>query len=209
MAGYKWYKTGSVVVRNGDVEVVGANTGWLVDDIKQGDIFFAGGQIYEIDEVIGNTSLKLTTPYEGISNAAADYAIITRAGEVLQAEIALMLQQAVIKMNSQDSVITALKEHSQVLTDLGLYVDGDGDLAQGQPGTTGGSSAPTLTSLPIASRTQAGIVRVGNNLDVTSEGTISANVDKGLIQESLEQVAATPADMNAMIDEVYSDNSGS
>ena len=209
MAGYKWYKTGSVVVRNGDLEVVGANTDWLVNDIKQGDIFFAGGQIYEIDEVLGNTSLKLTSPYEGISNAASEYAIITRYGEVMQAEIALKIQQIIAKWNEQDSVISELRERTQLMSELGLYVDGEGDLAQGEPGTTGGSSTPTLTSLPIASRTQAGIVKVGNNIDVTSEGTISANVDKDLIQESLEQVATTPADMNAMINEVYSDNSGS
>ena len=209
MAGYQWYKQGTVIVRNGDHNVVGAGTEWLKDDIKQGDIFLAGGDIYEIAEVLGNTSLTLTKPYSGISNAASEYAIITRYGEVMQAEIALKIQQIIAKWNEQDSVISELRERTQLMSELGLYVDGEGDLAQGEPGTTGGSSTPTLTSLPIASRTQAGIVKVGNNIDVTSEGTISANVDKDLIQESLEQVATTPADMNAMINEVYSDNSGS
>ena len=201
MAGYQWYKTGSVVVRNGDVEVVGANTGWLVDDIKQRDIFFAGGQIYEIDEVIGNTSLKLTTPYEGISNAAAEYAIITRAGEVLQAEIALNLQQAVIKWNEIEAR-TDFLEGIQ-----GLSLDFTGDLSQYDATTS--SSSTLLTSLPIASKTQLGGVRIGNNIDVTSDGTISADVDKELIQESFDKVATSPEDMNAMIEEVYSNNSGS
>ena len=129
MAGYKWYKTGSVVLRNGDKEVIGANTEWLVNDIKQGDIFIVGTQLYEIAEVAGNTSLKLTKPYEGISDGSSSYAIITRAGEVLQAELALKIQQAVTSWNAREATYEAkfreLDERTQAMRGLGLYRDSE------------------------------------------------------------------------------------
>ena len=135
MAGYEWYKSGSVVLRNGDKEVIGAGTEWLANDIKTGDIFIVANQIYEIAEVIGNTSLKLAKPYEGTSNGSSEYAIITRAGEVLQPEIALQIQQAVKLWNDSEADYTAkfreLDERTQAMRGLGLYRDTDGDLAQG------------------------------------------------------------------------------
>jgi hypothetical protein len=202
MAGYEWYKTGTVIVRNGEREVVGANTDWLVNDIKQGDIFTAGGQIYEIAEVIGNTSLTLCKPYRGESDGAAEYAIIQRAGEVIQAELALKLQQAITMFNTRDQVLTELEERTRFLAGLELSIDTDGDWSN----TDAVHAAEVLTSsLPIASRTQAGVVRIGNNIDVTPEGTISADVDKELIQESFDKVAATSGDVQAMIEEVYGD----
>ena len=135
MDGYEWYRKGTAIVRNGDVEVVGANTEWLKDDIKRGDIFIAANQICEIAEVIGNTSLKLTKPYEGISDGSSSYAIITRAGEVLQAELALKIKQAVTSWNAREATYEAkfreLDERTQAMRGLGLYRDEDGDLAQG------------------------------------------------------------------------------
>ena len=202
MAGYEWYKTGTVIVRNGEREVVGANTDWLVNDIKQGDIFTAGGQIYEIAEVIGNTSLTLQEPYSGESNGAAKYAIIQRAGEVIQAELALKLQQAITMFNTRDQVLTEIEERTRFLAGLDLSIDTDGDWSNTDPV----KAAEVLTSLPIASRTQAGIVRIGNNVDVQPDGTISVEVDKDLIQESFDQVATATSDVDEMISDVW-DNS--
>ena len=199
MTGYEWYKTGTVIVHNGEQEVVGANTEWLVNDIKQGDIFTAGGQIYEIAEVIGNTSLTLCKPYRGESDGAAEYAIIQRAGEVIQAELALKLQQAITMFNKRDQVLTELEERTRFLAGLDLSIDIDGDWTN----TEAVSAAEVLTLLPIASKTQAGIVKIGNNVDVQPDGTISVEVDKGLIQESFDQIAAAPSDIGEMIDDVW------
>ena len=149
MDGYQWYRKGTAIVRNGDVEVIGAGTEWLKDNIKQGDIFIAANQICEISEVIGNTSLKLTKPYEGISDGSSEYAIITRAGEVLQAEIALKIQQAVTSWNERDATYEAkfreLDERTQAMRGLGLYRDADGDLAQGDTVNTALMAAGTVT----------------------------------------------------------------
>ena len=162
MAGYEWYKQGTVIVRNGDVEVIGAGTEWLKDNIKQGDIFLVGNSIYEIAEVIGNTSLKLTKPYEGLSNGSTEYAIITRAGEVLQAEIALKIQQAVTLWNEREATYEAkfreLEELTEPLKGLGLYRDEDGDLAQDES-----VNIPLMTA---------------GNIPVTSPGETKEMLDK-------------------------------
>lgn len=190
MAGYEWYKTGTVIVRNGEKEVVGANTKWLTSDIKQGDIFIIAQQIYEIAEVIGETSLTLTAPYTGISDGAASYAIITRAGEVIQAELAVKIQEAIIKINE-------MATRPQIADELGLYIDADGDLAQGE-----GGSQPVV-SLPIATATTLGGVKIGRNIGVTTDGTISTDIDEGVIQDGLEKVATTSEDMQEMLNEVF------
>lgn len=196
---YEWDKQGTVILRNGDAAVIGANTDWLKNSIKQGDIFIAGEKIYEIAEIIGNTSLTLSTPYSGISDGAASYAIVQRGAEILQADLALRIQQAVTRFNELDTRTDFLAAVSGL--DISLDLTGDWT----NPDTTI-PAATVLTSLPIASRNQAGIVKIGSNVDVTPDGTISVEVDKDLIQESFDQVAATTSDIGEMLDDVW-DNS--
>ena len=136
MSDYKWYKNGTVTVRHGDTEVIGTATGWLQTEIKSGDIFVINNLPYEIAEVKGNTSLVLAKAYEGESAGGKSYGIITRAGEVMQAEIALNLQQAIARWNerekSYDSQLQELNRITEPLKGLGLYRDEDGDLAQNE-----------------------------------------------------------------------------
>ena len=209
MEGYEWYKKGTIAVRHSECEVVGTNTEWLKDGIKRGDIFILDNLICEIEEVAGNMSLTLSKPFTGESGGGREYAIITRAGEVLQAEIALSLSQTIAYWNEREASYTAkfaqYEQRIKALEALGLYVDTDGDIAQGETVTPSGSSTPELLNLPIASKTQAGIVKIGDNINVTDDGTISGDVDKEVIQESLEKVASTPADVDAMIHDVYED----
>ena len=211
MDGYEWYKSGRVAVRHSECEVVGTDTLWLKDGIKRGDIFILDNQVYEIDEVTSNTALNLSKPYTGDSAGGKEYGIITRYGEVLQADIALKLQQAITKFNEQERIITAIDERTKFLETIHLYADGDEDLAQGDVQHT----AQTLTSLPIATPTRLGGVKIGKNINVTEDGEISTegasieDADKQTLQRSLEKVATTPADMNAMMNKVFSNNSGS
>jgi hypothetical protein len=134
MANYEWYKAGSVTVRHGDTEIIGTNTDWLKAGIKTGDIFIIDNLPYEIADVTGSTSLVLAKAYAGESAGDKEYSIITRAGEVLQAEIALKLQQAITNWNerekSYDAQLKELTERTEPLKGLGLYRDEDGDLAQ-------------------------------------------------------------------------------
>ena len=136
MANYEWYKTGTVAVRHGDTEVIGTDTDWLKSEIKSGDIFIINNLPYEIAEVTGSTSLVLAKAYAGESAGGKDYAIITRAGEVLQAEIALKLQQAITRWNEHEKTYEAqlkeLNDRTEPLKGLGLYRDDDGDLAQNE-----------------------------------------------------------------------------
>lgn len=193
---YEWYKQGTIIVRNGDSEVVGANTDWLKNGIKQGDIFIAGEKIYEIAEVIGNTSLTLTKPYTGISDGAAEYSIVQRGAEILQADLALAVQQAIVRFNELDTRTNFLSG----VSGLELALDLTGDWTSSD---TTIPAATVLTSLPLASKTQAGVVKIGNNVDVQDDGTISVQVDKDLIQESFDQVAAETSDIGEMLDDVW------
>lgn len=205
MEGYEWYKKGTIAVRHSECEIVGTDTEWLKDGIKRGDIFILDNLICEIAEVNGNMSLTLSKPFTGESGGGREYAIITRAGEVLQAEIALKLSQTLAYWNEREASYTEkfaqYEQRIKALEALGLYVDEDGDVAQGETGTP--SSTPGLLNLPIASKTQAGIVRIGDNINVTDDGTISGDVDEQTVQDSLQKVATTPQDMDGMINDVY------
>ncbi len=197
-----WYKSGSVAVRNGSKEVVGTDTDWLIGGIKEGDIFVIDNQVYEIDEVTASTNLVLVNEYEGSNAGGKDYAIIQRAGEVLQAEIAENIEKVITAWNEREANYLALFNefkkiiNSLISLDLGIDIETEAERS-------------ITTNLPIATATRLGGVKIGSNINVTDDGTISADVDKEVIQESLEKVAASASDMNEMLDEVFTSNSGS
>jgi len=68
-----------------------------------------------------------------------------------------------------------------------------------------GGIAPT--GLPIATKTRAGIVKVGENIDVTSDGTISvpalSDADGNGIPDVIDGASATDEEVDEMLDEVY------
>ena len=88
MTNYQWHKAGFVTVQHGSTVVIGINTGWLIAGIKSGDIFVIDDTPFEIAEVTGSESLALVKQYPGENAANKEYAIIQRAGEVLQADLA-------------------------------------------------------------------------------------------------------------------------
>lgn len=150
---YEWYKTGLVAVRNGDKEVVGTDTDWLKGGIKQGDVFVLDNVPYEIGEVIGSTSLSLVKGYAGESAGGKDYAIIPRAKAVLLSELALNLAQTVKNWNERESEyqehFKELEERTNLISGLGLYIDSDGDLAQGDAERL---SLSSLMNMSVASK---------------------------------------------------------
>ena len=100
---YEWYKTGKVAVTLGSKEVIGIDTDWLKGGIKQGDVFIIDNVPYEIEEVLGSSSLSLVKEYTGESAGSKAYAIITRAKAVLLAELALALKQTVKNWNERET----------------------------------------------------------------------------------------------------------
>ena len=152
MANYEWYKAGTVTVRHGDTEIIGTNTDWLEAGIKSGDILILDNLPFEIAEVTASTSLLLVKAYPGESAGGKDYAIITRAGEVLQAEIALKLQQAITNWNERektyDAQLKELTERTEFLKGFGFYRDNDGDLAQDE---TVNQALMSAGSIPVTS----------------------------------------------------------
>ncbi len=195
-----WYKSGSVTVRNGSKEIVGTDTDWLIAGIKEGDIFVIDNQVYEIDEVTASTNLILVNDFEGTNAGGKDYAIIQRAEEVLQAEIAEKIENVITAWNEREANYIALfNEIKKILSslislDLGIDIETEAEKT-------------VITNLPIATATRLGGVKIGNNINVTNDGTISADVDKEVIQESLEKVATSASDMNEMLNEVFTSDS--
>lgn len=70
-----WYRAGSINLTNGSVDVTGVDTAFK-SEVRFSDILLVGGSLYEISRVVSDTSLKLTTPYEGGTVAGSAYAVI-------------------------------------------------------------------------------------------------------------------------------------
>ena len=151
---YEWYKTGKVAVKRGDKEVIGTDTDWLKSGIDKGDIFIVDNVPYEIDELLGSTTLSLVKEYAGESAGGKDYAIITRAKAVLLAELALDLKQTVKNWNERElsyqEQFKELQKRTHIVDALGLYIDEDGDLAQGEEQQS--VSVFDALSVPVASQ---------------------------------------------------------
>ena len=73
----------------------------------------------------------------------------------------------------------------------------------------GASGGISPTELPIATKTRAGIVKVGENIDVTSDGTISvpglSDADGNGVPDAVDGVLATSEDVDEIMREVYGD----
>ena len=71
----------------------------------------------------------------------------------------------------------------------------------------GASGGISPTGLPIATKTRAGIVKVGENIDVTSDGTISvpalSDADGNGIPDVIDGASATDEEVDEMLDEIY------
>lgn len=71
-----WYRTGTVNVTNGSVNVVGVGT-QFVANVSIGEGFLGpDGRVYEIADVVSNTALTLAAAYQGATANAQAYAIL-------------------------------------------------------------------------------------------------------------------------------------
>lgn len=77
-----WYKTGTVTVTNGSAAVVGSGTTWL--NVVAPGWGFVGpdGKVYEVLNVVSDTSLTLGRNYAGTTAAGASYDAYPTQGEI-------------------------------------------------------------------------------------------------------------------------------
>src|SRR5688500_63985 len=71
-----WYRTGTVNVTNGSVNVVGVGTAFVAN-VSIGEGFLGpDGRVYEVANVVSNTALTLSAVYQGATANAQTYAIL-------------------------------------------------------------------------------------------------------------------------------------
>lgn len=100
-SGSPWYRTGTVNVTNGSINLVFTDT-LLSLNAAQGDIFKGpDGKDYEIDTVTDDTHAALKTAYLGATAAAQSYAIVRNFANVnLPASLAAGLSGLLTKFHS-------------------------------------------------------------------------------------------------------------
>lgn len=76
----------------------------------------------------------------------------------------------------------------------------------------GKASGASGANLPIASKTRAGVVKIGDNVDVTDDGTISvsesaplADENENGIPDAIKKSMASPSEVKAALDGVFDD----
>lgn len=146
-----WYRKGQVAVRNGATEVSGIDTDWLVDGIKAGDIFIRGNLFDEIASVNGSKKLTLRNAWQGQTGGGLAYAIIPRARTTMAADILARLAELLENWDKRETAliaaVRALDKRTKILPYLGICLDANGDIAQGEPGTeTSDSVLDTIAS---------------------------------------------------------------
>lgn len=77
-----WYDAGTVTVTLNSATVTGVGTQWVAG-ARQGEAFVGpDGRLYEVLNIASNTSLTLTRPYRGATQAAQPYALAPFQGYV-------------------------------------------------------------------------------------------------------------------------------
>lgn len=144
-----WYRAGTIAVTNGSTAVTGTGTAW-VENTRIGDALHApDGRVYEIANVISDTSLTLASNFLGSTASGQDYAIQPTRG-----------------------VIASFRDTVQTwIGSIQTYIDGAlagrfGDGTQSEPGVA------------FANDLDTGLRRSGSNeLRVVSGGSDRATVD--------------------------------
>ena len=88
-----WYRTGTATVTNNSNAVTGVGTDW-VEGAALGETFLGpDGQCYEITQILGATSMRISPSYKGSTAAAQSYAIMPTRGDLeeLTAEAAKLI----------------------------------------------------------------------------------------------------------------------
>lgn len=77
-----WYRTGTATVTNNSNAVTGVGTDW-VEGAALGETFLGpDGQCYEITQILGATSMRISPNYKGSTAAAQAYAIMPTRGDL-------------------------------------------------------------------------------------------------------------------------------
>lgn len=77
-----WYRTGTATVTNNSATVTGVGTDW-VEGAALGETFLGpDGQCYEITQILGATSMRISPNYKGSTAAAQAYAIMPTRGDL-------------------------------------------------------------------------------------------------------------------------------
>lgn len=149
-----WHRDGTVDVTNGSPTITGTATGW-VGAVSIGDaMHLPDGKVYEITDVVSNTSVTVTPAYLGATAAAQGYAIQPTRGIVQQFN------------TSATALLAAVQAHVD-----GALAGKFGDGAAGTPG------------IAFASDTDTGLFRSGPNaLGAATGGTLRWLLDSTAMQ---------------------------
>ncbi|MFW8567356.1 hypothetical protein [Orrella sp. 11846] len=115
-----WYRTGTVTVTNGSTTVTGASTAWVANvGIGEG-LLAPDGRIYEITEVVSNTSLKISPAYLGSGQSGQAYTIVPTQSYIrdLAAQAADLINRYDMSSFGQD--FSKASNQNQALQKLGL-----------------------------------------------------------------------------------------
>lgn len=100
-AGLRWYRTGTVDITQGSANVTGVGTNWQTAGIQPGDVFMVGNSVlYEIAQVVSNTSIALHSAFQGATGTAQNYSILRNFAGTMQAQIAAQVSELVNKYES-------------------------------------------------------------------------------------------------------------
>lgn len=100
-AGLRWYRTGTVDITQGSANVTGVGTNWKTAGIQPGDVFMVGNSVlYEIAQVVSNTSIALHSAFQGATGTAQNYSILRNFAGTMQAQIAAQVSELVNKYES-------------------------------------------------------------------------------------------------------------
>jgi hypothetical protein len=176
-----WNRKGTITIPSVLTDVIGVGTTWVQDGIESGDIFtLDGGIIYEIDQAVTDTLIRLKLPFSGVISTATAFSIIphsVKAGAtsafVTTKIIDLLsnwktrdseLQNWII--SQADSVSITISDGSSVTLPTPAYLSRMA--TSGSLAVTTGTDATILTANASGSAVRSGWIVDSNGLHTTT-----------------------------------------
>lgn len=161
-----WYRTGTASLTNGSDVVTGVSTGWT-PYVSAGDIFLHANAVYEVLQVLSDTSIKLDRAFAGATVSGQAYAIIRSYSAQAPAALA-------------NRVSSALQRYHNTMDQLLTWMSGGGDgtlqtMTLDDFGGVSGLLVPTLPGIAPTSVATSVTPAAGKIPKAGTDGKIDPN----------------------------------
>ncbi|WP_025135247.1 phage tail protein [Achromobacter sp. DH1f] len=194
-----WYRTGTLTLTNGSVEVAGAGTAFLAN-VRNGDMLIGPVMdMYEVAEVVSDSKLKLARPYGGAGYSGDSWEIAPTTAQLKQlaqqiADLVAIYQDIPEAAATAQAAASRAVSAAQSATNDATSAKADAALALSAKSDAEGSAAAAVSAAASASTSRDEAGAANSAAGAAAQQAISAAATANQTAEEVRGIAQDAKD---------------